>query len=106
MRHLDFNGPIAPYGASGRLEKPCFKSLARKPRMNETTLDLLGLKCPLPALKTRKALKSCTAGDVLIVLCNDPLAEIDIPNLLRETGDSLAGKTREADRLVFRIVKA
>lgn len=74
--------------------------------MNETTLDLLGLKCPLPALKTRKALKSCAAGDVLIVHCNDPLAEIDIPNLLRETGDALAGKTREANRLIFRIVKA
>ena len=26
--------------------------------MSETTLDLLGLKCPLPALKTRKALKA------------------------------------------------
>jgi len=74
--------------------------------MSETTLDLLGLKCPLPALKTRKALKSRVAGDVLVVLCNDPLAEIDLPNLLRETGDTLAGKTREADRLVFRIVKA
>lgn len=74
--------------------------------MNETTLDLLGLKCPLPALKTRKALKACAAGDVLIVYCNDPLAEIDIPNLLRETGDTLDGKAREADRLVFRIVKA
>lgn len=74
--------------------------------MTETTLDLLGLKCPLPALKTRKALKTCAAGDVLIVRCNDPMAEIDIPNLLRETGDTLAGRTREADQLVFRIVKA
>lgn len=74
--------------------------------MSETTLDLLGLKCPLPALKTRKALKSRAPGDVMIVLCNDPMAGIDIPNLLRETGDTLAGQTREGDQIAFRIVKA
>ena len=73
--------------------------------MSETTLDLLGLKCPLPALKTRKALKACAAGDHLTVLCNDPMAGIDIPNLLRETGDTLAGSSREGDRLIFRIIK-
>ncbi len=48
--------------------------------MSETTLDLMGLKCPLPALKTRKALKSQPAGNRLVVIANDPLAEIDIPN--------------------------
>lgn len=74
--------------------------------MAETTLDLLGLKCPLPALKTRKALKTRAPGDVLVVIANDPLAEIDIPNLCRETGDRLEKAHREADRLVFRIVKA
>lgn len=74
--------------------------------MSETTLDLLGLKCPLPALKTRKALKVCAAGDQLTVLCNDPMAGIDIPNLLRETGDTLAESRREGDRLIFRIVKS
>ncbi|KAF0231371.1 MAG: hypothetical protein FD175_672 [Beijerinckiaceae bacterium] len=74
--------------------------------MSETTLDLLGLKCPLPALKTRKALKARASGDVMIVLCNDPMAEIDIPNLLRETGDTLADTMREGAQIAFRIVKA
>ena len=55
--------------------------------MTRTTLDLTGLKCPLPALKTRKALKSLKAGDQLEVHCTDPLSVIDIPNLIRETGD-------------------
>ena len=73
--------------------------------MPETTLDLIGLKCPLPALKTRKALKARTQGDMLVVLCSDPLAEIDIPNLVRETGDELAGVDKAEGRLVFRIVK-
>lgn len=72
----------------------------------EVTLDLLGLKCPLPALKTRKALKARASGEVLIVLCNDPLAEIDIPNLVRETGDTLEAHGKTAERLTFRIRKA
>ena len=73
--------------------------------MAETELDLLGLKCPLPALKTRKALKSCRSGDVLIVICNDPMAAIDIPNLLRETGDHLESQNRLGDQMIFRITK-
>src|SRR2546429_6168812 len=55
--------------------------------MTTTKLDLTGLKCPLPALKTRKALKGITSGDFLEVHCTDPLSAIDIPNLIRETGD-------------------
>ena len=57
--------------------------------MAQTKLDLSGLKCPLPALKTRKALKSLNPGDRLEVHCTDPLSVIDIPALVRETGDSV-----------------
>jgi tRNA 2-thiouridine synthesizing protein A len=39
------------------------------------------------------------------VECTDPLAEIDIPNLIRETGDALEQTAREADAIVFRIRK-
>jgi tRNA 2-thiouridine synthesizing protein A len=70
-------------------------------------LDLSGLKCPLPALRTRKALKSASPGALLRVTCTDPMAAIDIPNLLRETGDELVGQQREDEtRLVFLIRKA
>jgi tRNA 2-thiouridine synthesizing protein A len=58
-------------------------------RMATTKLDLIGLNCPLPALKTRKALKALKPGDLLQVHCTDPLAAIDIPNLVRETGDRI-----------------
>jgi tRNA 2-thiouridine synthesizing protein A len=74
--------------------------------MAETTLNLRGLKCPLPALRARKALSKMPAGDLLIVECTDPLAELDIPNLTRETGDALEGRGREGDVLVFRIRKS
>jgi tRNA 2-thiouridine synthesizing protein A len=74
--------------------------------MAETNLDLRGLKCPLPALKTRKALTRLGAGDTLVVECTDPLSAIDIPNLLRETGDQLLGSKKTPERLVFRIQKS
>jgi tRNA 2-thiouridine synthesizing protein A len=77
----------------------------REISMGETTLNLRGLKCPLPALRARKALSRLPAGDVLVVECTDPLAEIDIPNLVRETGDALEGRTQDGDVLVFRIRK-
>jgi tRNA 2-thiouridine synthesizing protein A len=73
--------------------------------MTTTKLDLTGLKCPLPALKTRKALKSVKSGDFLEVHCTDPLSVIDIPNLIRETGDRIEIKRSDENRIVFLIEK-
>lgn len=73
--------------------------------MTDTTINLRGLKCPLPALRTRKALSKLHAGDLLIVECTDPLVEIDIPNLIRETGDTIEATAREQDAIVFQIRK-
>jgi tRNA 2-thiouridine synthesizing protein A len=73
--------------------------------MTTTKLDLAGLKCPLPALKTRKALKTLPPGDRLEVLCTDPLSVIDIPNLIRETGDKVEITERTQGRIVFLIEK-
>jgi tRNA 2-thiouridine synthesizing protein A len=73
--------------------------------MTTTKLDLSGLKCPLPALKTRKALKGITSGDFLEVHCTDPLSVIDIPNLIRETGDKVEITERTESRVVFLIEK-
>ena len=74
--------------------------------MTTTKLDLIGLKCPLPALKTRKALKALTPGDFLEVRCTDPLSVIDIPNLIRETGDKVEIAERDERGIVFLIEKA
>jgi tRNA 2-thiouridine synthesizing protein A len=74
--------------------------------MSETTLNLRGLRCPLPALKTRKALSRLASGDRLLVECTDPLSTIDIPNLLQQTGDVLEGNVHHGGIFVFRIRKA
>ncbi len=71
-----------------------------------TILDLKGLKCPLPALKARKALKGMPPGAEVEVLCTDPMAAIDIPNLVRETGDMLVGQSRDESVLRFVIRRA
>ncbi len=57
-------------------------------------LDLSGLKCPLPVLRTRKALRALTPGARLSVTCTDPLAGLDIPNLVREEGALLEAQQR------------
>jgi tRNA 2-thiouridine synthesizing protein A len=74
--------------------------------MNPTKLDLTGLKCPLPALMTSKALKTLSPGDVLEVHCTDPLSVIDIPSLVRQTGDKVEITERIEQRIVFTIEKS
>ncbi|CCD95752.1 conserved hypothetical protein [Bradyrhizobium sp. ORS 375] len=66
---------------------------------------MTGLKCPLPALKTRKALQSLRGGERLEVCCTDPLAVIDIPNLIRETGDRVEIVERSEHSILFLIEK-
>jgi tRNA 2-thiouridine synthesizing protein A len=73
--------------------------------MTEKIMNLRGLKCPLPALRVRKMLSGSNTGDRIVAECTDPLAAIDIPNLLRETGDILEGKAKADGVLTFRIRK-
>jgi len=74
-------------------------------RMTEKSLDLRGLKCPLPVLRTRKALGGLQPGDLLLVSCTDPLAGIDLPVLVRQMGDALEGTSIEPPVTTFRIRK-
>ena len=73
--------------------------------MTETTMNLRGLKCPLPTLRVKKKLSGLSSGDLIVAECTDPLAAIHIPNLLRQTGDTLEDKTKADDVLTFRIRK-
>ena len=73
--------------------------------MTEKTLNLRGLKCTLPALRTKKALSGMAKGDVLVIECTDPLAAVDIPTLLHQTGDTLEDSKRSKKLLTFRIRK-
>ncbi|RBP02877.1 tRNA 2-thiouridine synthesizing protein A [Roseiarcus fermentans] len=66
-------------------------------------LDLRGLNCPLPALRTRKALSRMAPGARLRVRCTDPLSVIDIPHLVATRGDVLEGQSRDGDVYTFSL---
>lgn len=68
-------------------------------------MNLRGLKCPLSALRVKKMLSGSKNGDIIIAECTDPLAAIDIPNLVRQTGDVLEEKADADGVLTFRIRK-
>lgn len=73
--------------------------------MPDRIVDLRGLKCPLPALRTRKALRSLAAGTVIEVLTTDPLAVIDITHLCFEDGHVLESTTPDTTGHRFVIRK-
>lgn len=52
-------------------------------------LDACGLKCPLPILRTKKALATLSGGERLEVLATDPTALKDFEAFCRQTGHSL-----------------
>ena len=55
----------------------------------DRVLDAKGLNCPLPVLKTRKALKEVPLGELLTVLSTDPASTIDIRHFCNVSGQEL-----------------
>jgi tRNA 2-thiouridine synthesizing protein A len=71
----------------------------------EQTLDVRGLRCPLPVLKANKALRGMAPGAELIVLATDPAAETDFPAFASETGHALLSATRQGEDFRFVLRK-
>lgn len=72
--------------------------------MNTVTLDVTGLKCPLPILKAKKALAQMEADEVLTVLATDAGAPDDFAAFCRQTGHVLLEST-EKEGVFTLIVK-
>jgi tRNA 2-thiouridine synthesizing protein A len=68
-------------------------------------LDLRGLKCPLPVLKTRKKMVELPTGSVISVETTDPLSAIDIPHFCHEDGHQLLSQQRTETGHLFMIRK-
>ncbi len=60
-------------------------------------IDLRGLKCPLPALMARRALRSATAGTIIRIVTDDPMAPIDVPHMCRQENYECVSVTRDGD---------
>jgi TusA-related sulfurtransferase len=69
-----------------------------------TTLDLKGLICPLPVLRTNKILKSMKIGEEVTVLVTDPAAPKDFSNYCETTGHRMLSST-EADGVITILIR-
>lgn len=55
--------------------------------MNPTVrIDARGHRCPVPSLRLRRAMAALAPGAVFELLTTDPMARIDVPYLMQETG--------------------
>lgn len=72
----------------------------------DETLDLRGLKCPLPALMTKKALARLAPGTKLTVLADDPMAAVDIPHMCHGEGHAVEGVASRASYSEFALRSA
>lgn len=64
-------------------------------------LDARGLNCPLPILKTKKALADMPSGHVLRVLATDKGSVRDFEAFARQTGNTLLSQTAENGEFIF-----
>ncbi|OIP83412.1 MAG: SirA family protein [Rhodobacterales bacterium CG2_30_65_12] len=71
--------------------------------MADQVLDAKGLNCPLPILKTKKALKGMTSGQVLEVMATDPGSIADMTAFCNQTGNELMSQSNEGDVYTFEI---
>jgi tRNA 2-thiouridine synthesizing protein A len=62
----------------------------------EQTLDVRGLRCPIPLIRARAALPALAAGDTLVVLATDQEAPIDLAALAGDEGLAFSASV-EAD---------
>jgi tRNA 2-thiouridine synthesizing protein A len=72
---------------------------------DDQVLDTSGLKCPLPVLKAKKALKTMAAGATLRVIATDPGSVGDFAHFCDATGDSLLESSEGEGTYTFRICK-
>ena len=68
-------------------------------------LDAKGLSCPLPVLRTKKALNELASGQVLKILATDPGSVNDMQAFSRQTGHALLSSSEENGAFIFYLKK-
>jgi tRNA 2-thiouridine synthesizing protein A len=72
---------------------------------NIHTLDARGLNCPLPILRTKKALAGMEVGEVLEISATDPGSVKDLDSFCSQTGNEMVSSQQVNDEFHFRIRK-
>jgi tRNA 2-thiouridine synthesizing protein A len=91
------NSQILIYYACGIIKMDTMKA--------DKTLDAIGLDCPMPLLKAKKALEAMESGQVLEILGTDEGSKIDLPGWCERVGHAFLGAEEEPDYLKFYIKK-
>ena len=73
---------------------------------HDKELDASGLACPLPIVKTKKALGAMASGQVLRVVATDPGSVCDMEAFAEQTGNALLESGQEGGKYVFFLKKA
>ena len=71
----------------------------------DRVLDVKGLMCPLPVIKTRKVLTEMVVGEVVTVFATDPVSNIDIRHFCNISGHKLVDATEKGGVMTFIIRK-
>jgi tRNA 2-thiouridine synthesizing protein A len=68
-------------------------------------LDVSGLVCPLPILRTKQSLSGMISGQILKITATDPASVIDFQVFSDQTGNELLSLSETADGFVFILKK-
>ncbi|HOT69140.1 MAG TPA: sulfurtransferase TusA family protein [Candidatus Saccharicenans sp.] len=71
----------------------------------DLTLDNSGLSCPMPIIKTKKAMDGMKVGEILKMVATDPGSVSDIQAWVKKTGQELLEQEKEGEKFVFYIRK-
>jgi tRNA 2-thiouridine synthesizing protein A len=71
----------------------------------DQVLDCSGLSCPMPIIKTKKAIDALQIGQVLEMIATDPGSKSDMDAWTKKTGHALVGSSEEGGKFIFFIRK-
>lgn len=72
----------------------------------DVDIDAIGLLCPLPVLKLRKALLAAAPGQIIRLVATDAMAQIDVPHFCSEAGHELIDTQISGRELRFLVRRA
>jgi tRNA 2-thiouridine synthesizing protein A len=70
------------------------------------SLDARGMNCPLPILRTKKALSAMSTGETLAITSTDPGSIKDMQSFCKQTGNELVSSNADQGEFVFLVRKA
>lgn len=71
------------------------------PATTDREVDARGLNCPLPILRTKKALNDMKTGELLRVVSTDPASQRDFQAFSRQTGNALVDQSTANGEFIF-----